>query len=142
VALRILNHQEETMEKELAKCRDCGNQVSPQAFQCPRCGAPKPYLSEWTGHGFEWKSGIKVFGWPLIHICFKYRPRPVPARGIVAIGQFGMGIVTIAQFGIGIATVAQLGAGIWIIGQIALAWTGIAQIGFLPGGGFGQAIWP
>jgi hypothetical protein len=133
---------EDAMKKELAKCRDCGNEVSWQAFQCPHCGAPKPYLAEWTGYGFEWKTKTAFHGWPLIHICFKYRPRPVPARGIIAIGQFGLGLVTIAQFGIGLATAAQFGAGVWIIGQMVLGWTGIAQIGFLPGGGFGQAIWP
>ena len=130
------------METPLARCRDCGHEVSRQAFQCPHCGVPKPYLAEWTGYGFEWKSRVRLFGWPLIHVSFKYKPRPVPARGIVAIGQFAVGFLTIAQFGLGFLTVAQFGAGFWILGQMVLGWTGIAQIGFLPGGGIGQIIWP
>jgi hypothetical protein len=130
------------MESKLARCRDCGEDVSWDAFQCPHCGAPKPGLAEWAGHGFGWKSNTTLFGWPLIHISFRYKPRPVPAKGIIAIGQFGIGLVTIAQFGVGLITAAQFGAGIWILAQIALGWTGVAQIGVFPGGGGGPMIWP
>jgi hypothetical protein len=50
-----------------------------------------------------------LFGWPLVHISFKYRANrmPVVARGIVAIGQFGCGALTIAQFGVGLVSVSQ-----------------------------------
>jgi hypothetical protein len=41
-------------------------------------------------------------------LCFfpsklEFRPNrvPVPARGIIAIGQFACGVITISQFGIG-----------------------------------------
>lgn len=130
------------MEPKLARCRDCGKEVSWDAYQCPHCGAPKPYLATWEGHGFGWQSKTTLFGWPLVHISFRYKPRPVPAKGIIAIGQFGVGLLTIAQFGVGLVTVTQFGVGIWILAQMALGWTGIAQIGVLPGGGMGQMIWP
>jgi hypothetical protein len=48
-------------------------------------------------------------GLPLLHISFKYRPNkiPVPAKGIIAIGQFGIGIINISQFGVGIISIGQ-----------------------------------
>jgi hypothetical protein len=33
--------------------------------------------------------------------------RTVPAKGIIAIGQFEMGIITIFQFGVGLISVSQ-----------------------------------
>ena len=130
-------------ESPLASCRDCGHDVSHDAFACPNCGAPKPSSQNWDGVGFEWKSPLTLFGLPFVHISFKYRNRrPVVAKGIFAIGQFGVGVFTIAQFGVGFVSISQFALGAIIIAQIAAGWTGIAQIGFLPGGGFGQMIVP
>jgi hypothetical protein len=36
-----------------------------------------------------------------------YRRRPVPAKGVSAIGQFAYGVVTISQFGLGVLSVSQ-----------------------------------
>ena len=46
---------------------------------------------------------------PIVHISFKYRSNrmPVPAKGIIAIGQFACGVVTISQFGVGLVSVSQ-----------------------------------
>ncbi|MBN2200537.1 zinc ribbon domain-containing protein, partial [bacterium] len=90
-------------------CRECKTDVSEQALACPKCGAPYPAKPKWDGWGFEYKSQTTMFGLPLVHISFKYRPNrmPVPAKGIIAIGQFACGVVAVAQFGIGLVTIAQ-----------------------------------
>jgi len=109
---------------------------------CPGCGAPYPAKKKWDGWGFEYKSQTTLMGLPLIHISFKYRPNrvPVPARGIIAIGQFGVGVVTIAQFGIGLFGICQFTIAGYALAQFALAWSVIAQIGIYIHEGVGQMV--
>ena len=123
-------------------CRECRGQVSEQAFACPHCGAPLPAKEKWDGWGYEYKSEATMFGWPLLHISFKYRPNraPVVARGIFAIGQFGCGVVTIAQFGVGLVSVCQFALGGWALAQFGVAWSLIAQIGLYVHEGHGQLV--
>ena len=42
-------------------------------------------------------------------ISLKYRSNlmPVPAKGIISIGQFGIGIINISQFGVGLISISQ-----------------------------------
>lgn len=126
-----------------ADCRDCGHEVSRRAFQCPHCGAPRPAGSAWLGHGFEYKSRATLLGLPLVHISFKYRGRcaPVPAVGIIAIGQFGAGVITIAQFGVGVLTLAQVGVAGILVGQVGAAYYAIAQAAVVLHDGIGQVIY-
>ena len=123
-------------------CRECSHQISEQAMACPNCGAPFPAQEKWDGWGFEYKSKTRLFGLPLLHICFKYRSRfiPVPARGIIAIGQFGAGIVNISQFGIGVFSLAQFTLGIFAVAQFGIAYSLIAQLGIYVGQGYGQMV--
>jgi hypothetical protein len=123
-------------------CRECKNEVSEQAFACPKCGAPYPARPKWDGWGFEYKSQATLWGLPLVHISFKYRPNrmPVPAKGILAIGQFACGVVTVAQFGVGLVTVAQFAAAGWALGQFAFGWSILAQIGIFIHSGHGQIV--
>ena len=81
--------------------------------------------------GFEYKSR-SVLGIPLIHICFKYRSNgvPVPAKGFIAIGQFGIGLISISQF-----TIAG-----YALAQVAFAYSLIAQVGIYIHQGFGQIV--
>jgi hypothetical protein len=90
-------------------------------------------------------------GVPLVHISFKYRfgrrPAswtpwvPVPARGIISIGQFGMGVINISQFGVGIVSVSQFTVAGYALAQFAIADSLIAQIGFYFSRGYGQFVW-
>jgi hypothetical protein len=123
-------------------CRDCNHTVSEQAFSCPGCGAPYPAREKWDGWGFEYRTETQLFGLPLVHISFKYRPNrvPVPARGIFAIGQFGIGIVTVSQFGIGLVSISQFTIAGFALAQFALAWSMIAQIGLYFHSGRGQLV--
>ncbi|HBG61151.1 MAG: hypothetical protein A2Y03_06410 [Omnitrophica WOR_2 bacterium GWF2_38_59] len=124
-------------------CRECKHSVSEQAFTCPQCGAPYPYKEKWDGWGLEYKSEAMIGDWPLVHVSFKYRSNmmPVPARGIIAIGQFGIGIINISQFGVGIVSIGQFTVGVFALAQFALAYSLIAQIGIYIHYGFGQAVW-
>lgn len=127
----------------MKQCRECGHQVSEQAFVCPGCGAPYPARQKWDGWGFEYKSGLKIAGLPLLHIAFKYRPNrtPVVARGIIAIGQFGCGVVCISQFGIGLFSLSQFTIAGFAIAQFAAAYSMIAQIGVYVSEGHGQLVY-
>ncbi len=123
----------ETVDAALKPCRACKNPVSHDARMCPKCGAPFPARNVANMYGYEWKSKATWRGWPLVHVAFgrdkdgKLRV----AKGVIAIGQFGIGGITIAQFGIG----AVFGLGQFVlapiaIGQFAGGLVAIGQFGF------------
>jgi len=126
----------------MKQCRECQHQVSEQAVACPQCGAPFPAREKWDGYGFEYKSKATLFGLPLLHVSFKYRPNKVPvvAKGIIAIGQFACGILTISQFGIGVFSVSQFTVAGYALAQFAIAYSLIAQIGLYVNEGRGQIV--
>lgn len=104
-------------------------------------------MDQWDGWGFEYKSAARLLGLPLIHISFKYRPNrtPVVAKGVVAIGQFGVGIITLSQFGVGVLSVSQFTVAVFALAQFGIAYSLIAQFGLFVSQGYGQfvrSIWP
>ena len=123
-------------------CRECKRDISEQAISCPNCGAPYPAKEKWDGWGFEYKSQLTLFGLPLVHVSFKYRPNraPVVAKGIIAIGQFACGIVTISQFGIGVFSVSQFTVAGFALAQFAAAYSLVAQFGLYVHEGRGQIV--
>ncbi|MGR9116218.1 MAG: zinc ribbon domain-containing protein [Gammaproteobacteria bacterium] len=123
-------------------CRECSHEISEQAIACPQCGAPFPAKEKWDGWGFEYKSETTLWGLPLLHISFKYRPtrKPVPAKGIVAIGQFACGVFTLSQFGIGLVSISQFTIAGFALAQFAAAYSLIAQIGLYLHEGHGQLV--
>jgi hypothetical protein len=123
-------------------CRECQHEISEQAMACPQCGAPFPAKDKWDGWGFEYKSKATLFGLPLLHISFKYRPtrRPVPAKGIIAIGQFAYGIFTLSQFGIGLVSISQFTVAGFALAQFAVAYSLVAQMGIYIHEGHGQFV--
>lgn len=126
--------------ENMKPCRECTHEVSEQAIACPQCGAPYPAKDNWDGWGFEYKSKATLFGMPWIHVSFKYRPtrRPVPAKGIIAIGQFACGILTLSQFGIGAISISQFTIAGFALAQFGIAYSLIAQIGIYLREGRGQ----
>nr|WP_319394352.1 hypothetical protein [uncultured Desulfobacter sp.] len=123
-------------------CRECRHEISEQAMACPQCGTPFPTKEKWDGWGFEYKSKATLFGWPWVHISFKYSPNriPVPAKGIIAIGQFACGIFTLSQFGFGVISVSQFTVAGYALAQFAVAYSLIAQIGIYIHQGHGQLV--
>jgi hypothetical protein len=124
-------------------CRECGQQVSEQALSCPRCGAPYPARAKWDGWGYEYKSKAEVLGVPLIHVSFKFRPNrtPVVAKGIIAVGQFGVGVFNISQFGIGLFSLSQFTIAGFALAQFGVAWSLVAQFGVYVERGYGQLVY-
>ena len=126
----------------MKKCRECQHSVSEQAPICPNCGTPKPAVANWDGWGFEYKSETEFLGLPLLHISFKFNSNfmPVPARGIIAIGQFAMGIINISQFGVGLFSLSQFAISGFAIAQFGIAYSLIAQFGLYIDQGAGQLV--
>ncbi|MDP8205372.1 MAG: serine hydrolase [Candidatus Electryonea clarkiae] len=126
----------------MKKCRECHHDVSENAKTCPNCSTPYPAKEKWKDWGYEYKSKITILGIPLLHISFKYRQNgiPVPAKGIISIGQFGIGLINISQFGIGIFSISQFTIAVYAVAQIALAYSLIAQIGLYVDQGYGQIV--
>ncbi|MCR4316108.1 MAG: zinc ribbon domain-containing protein [Planctomycetes bacterium] len=124
------------------------------ATDCPKCGitheivpgeiADEPVMTGCSkkGWGWEYKSRARIFGIPLLHISFKYRANkmPVPARGVIAIGQFGAGVVNISQIGIGVFSLSQITVAGFAVAQIGVAYSLIAQVGLYVDQGFGQIV--
>lgn len=156
----------------LIVCPECGAGISEKAIVCPRCGCPmkeeaavpQPAVAQAPAgrrvRGFEWKSKAQILGWPLIHVAIgrnKETGRLMVARGIIAIGQFGIGLVTIAQFGVGVlfgfgqfvtgaVAVGQVAVGIYFgLGQVATGTTAIGQFALgkyvLAQLGAGKHVW-
>lgn len=123
-------------------CRECTHQISEHAFACPECGAPFPARDAWDGFGYEYKSKTEIAGLPLVHISFKYRPNrvPVPAVGVIAIGQFACGIVCLAQFSVGVLSISQFTIAAFALAQFAAAYSLVAQIGVYVAEGHGQLV--
>lgn len=126
----------------MKKCRECQHNVSEQAISCPNCGAPYPAKPQWDGWGFEYKSKTELLGMPLIHISFKYRPNrmPVPAKGFISIGQFGIGIINISQFGVGVVSLSQFTIAGFALTQFGIAYSLVAQFGLYIDQGRGQFV--
>jgi hypothetical protein len=82
------------------------------------------------------------FGWPLLHISFKYRPNRglVPAKGIIAIGQFACGGLVLSQFGVGLVSISQFTIAGYAVAQFAIAYSLIAQFGLYLSHGRGQLV--
>ena len=131
-------------------CQACRHEIPDRATTCPHCGASFAAEEGRNGWGFEYKSEATLLGLPLLHISFKYRPSriPVPAKGVIAIGQFACGIITLSQFGLGVVSIgqvtvaalalAQFSVAAYALAQFAFAYSLIAQFGIYIHEGHGQ----
>ena len=122
-------------------CKTCGQPLPAGAPACGNCGTPPPAVSD--ARGFEYKSEATLFGLPLLHISLKYRRAraPVPAKGIIAIGQFAFGVLTISQFGVGLFSISQFTIAGWAVAQFAIAYNLIAQFGIYLHQGHGEFVY-
>ncbi len=143
----------------LTLCRECRKEVSTDAPTCPHCGAPSPAKQNWKGWGYEWRTEMEILGYPLVHVAFgrDENRRLRVAKGVVAIGQFGVGLITFAQFGFGLlfgfgqvifglTAIAQVAVtALFGIGQLAVGYVAIGQLAagvyVLAQYGFGEHLW-
>jgi hypothetical protein len=145
-------------------CPACGSGVSELAFSCERCGhqlRPSPELAAHPNRrGFQWRTEAEILGWPLVSVAWgrdKETGKLLVAKGVIAIGQFGVGLITFAQFGIGLLfafgqftggwlAIGQFALGVYFgLGQFATGATAIGQFAFgeyvLAQLGYGKHVW-
>lgn len=156
----------------LIACPECGQGVSEHAPACPRCGYPMNEPEQPVQQvvvrggrvkrawGFEWRTKAEILGWPLIHVAIGRDPETLRlrvARGVIAVGQFGIGLITVAQFGVGLlfgfgqlvggyVAIGQLALGLrFALGQFAIGMTAIGQVALgryvLAQVGIGKHVW-
>ena len=92
--------------------------------------------------GYEYKSKMSLMGLPLLHISFGFKSNgiPIPAVGVISIGQFGAGIINISQFGVGLISISQFSIAMYAIGQVTFAYSSISQVGIYIDQGYGQVV--
>ncbi len=80
--------------------------------------------------GYEYKSSLKLFGLPLVHIAQgldQATGRPRVARGIIAIGNIAIGVLSVGGIAMGGLTFGGISLGLVALG-------GLAAGGFTLGG--------
>lgn len=87
--------------------------------------------------GYEYKSDLHIFGWPLIHVAQGVNPetgRPLVAKGIIAIGNKAIGVAAMGGTALGVFACGGLSIGIvTAFGGVAIG-TGLSMGGCAIGG--------
>jgi hypothetical protein len=89
--------------------------------------------TEW---GFEYRTKLELFGWPLVHITRGYNPltgKQRVSKGVIAIGEIAIGGLAFGGLAIGGIAFGGMGVGVIALGGLAVG-------GFAAGGiAFGLA---
>ena len=76
--------------------------------------------TEW---GFEYRTKLELFGWPLVHITRGYNPltgKQRVSKGVIAIGEFAIGDLAFGGLAVGGIAVGGMGVGVIALGGLAV----------------------
>ena len=96
---------------------------------------------------WEWNSKTRVFGLPLVSVCFCLYPHMLrnrrTAKGIIAIGNIAVGVVALGIMSVGILSAGAMSVGVLALGALAfgLAAFGPVAIGLLAFGVAAIGLW-
>lgn len=102
------------------------------------------YFRAWE---YRWQSRTKIFGLPLVSVCFCFYPRMLrnrmTAKGIIAIGNIAVGVVALGLMSVGVISVGAMSAGLLAIGALAFGAVaaGPVAIGLLAFGVAALGLW-
>ncbi len=109
-------------DSELKFCPTCGNQLDELTDAvCSMCGKSLPTRAK---SSYEYRSGLTLFGWPLVHVVMGRNDgqvrKPNVARGFIAIGEVAIGGIALGGMAVGGIAIGGCAIGMFTLAGASL----------------------